>query len=115
VVLHNQVTQDCKETGRRNCRSPIAVRNNTGIYTPSFFLPWKGKYYPHIILYSEGKQYKIIDRFLRGDLKDKHIQHALKRFIHHRYAIHKKVNEFKDEQEMFDFILEQEEIKIKGK
>ncbi|NIG54546.1 hypothetical protein [Chitinophaga sp. Cy-1792] len=89
----------------------IAVRNQTGIYVPRFIMALHDKYYPYIILYSEGQKHTILKRFFHGDVKGKHIRHALVKFIRHRYGIHKRVNDFKDEHEMFNFILDQEEIR----
>jgi hypothetical protein len=92
----------------------IARTTHAGIYDDAFYgMPAPHKYFSHIVLYSEGKAHKIMDRIFWGDRSGRQIMHPLIKFIRHRYGIHKKVRDFKDEKAIFDFILDQEEIKRK--
>ncbi|NIG54548.1 hypothetical protein [Chitinophaga sp. Cy-1792] len=94
---------------------PIAVSKNAGIYVPWFFISRTGKTFSNIILYSQGKKYRIVNRFFYGDIKVKHYRHSLVRFMQRRFGVHKKIKDFQNEEEMFNYILQQEEISLANK
>ncbi|NIG54547.1 hypothetical protein [Chitinophaga sp. Cy-1792] len=94
---------------------PIALSDNAGIYVPWFFISRTGKILTKIILYSEGKKHRIVNKLFYGDIKAKHYRHSLVRFMRRRFGVHKKIKDFQNIDDMFNFILQQEEISLANK